>query len=794
MRPTAALLVAFGAFLAATPLLAQDAQRFRAELDATRALIDAKQWSSALDKLRLLLQANEKRPWAFEARSELVRLDRLCRFRMQVQEPTDQQLIEGRILRLNKKKNTIKLRYTSAQLRDFLDPNAPKKKRTPRKRTFGKGKLEELRRDVDKAQRAFEEAMKRSRTRGPTHASRLLVHPAVFRDVKITIRGKAYGFARLVLANTPEGRYDCIVGTPPQTGGVVYYPTRVTLMRGGKSEQVLLEHWGALRKPTVRKGKTKKSKKPKKAPPLKFPMRHGERFTILARVGKTISVRYNGKTVASFSNKLATRGRFGFDVSGFDTIEIDGRFDPAWLQNKRDAAVQAQRLRFDRLYDARKSLPAWLFRADPSVAARPKKKRERKQYPGKLAIEDVPPFNKLIASLNARNYRTLLLRIAVLPKGRISAPIRHWLRAHAHHGLGSSKGCLENAKKLIAEDPDFFEGYLLAAMAHARLNQVADALEALRQAAKLDPANAQIYELGAQMSLRNGRGKEASAWLEDARRAGTRLPKQRALEASVRKLLHGPEWTRRFKVEDALYTVESDIDRKICKDAATVLERSRRFYERDLGWKVGEADESAKSAPFRVYIFSGKTGFENYRKSFGSAPIHNPAGLFDPTLRQLLIWNLPSRTELLRTVRHEGFHQFLDHALPNAPTWLNEGLAEYYERSRTELGPPQLGAVHPAHLRTLSRPGAIPKVGAFLRVSRKQFYASALVNYARGWALVHFLRRGPKRWRPIFARFVDAIREGNSQDEAAGIALRGNSEAALRDAWTQHLEGLRSKK
>jgi hypothetical protein len=34
---------------------------------------------------------------------------------------------------------------------------------------------------------------------------------------------------------------------------------------------------------------------------------------------------------------------------------------------------------------------------------------------------------------------------------------------------------------------------------------------------------------------------------------------------------------------------------------------------------------------------------------------------------------------MLRTVRHEGFHQYLDRMLPETPVWLNEGTAEYFE-------------------------------------------------------------------------------------------------------------------
>ena len=54
-------------------------------------------------------------------------------------------------------------------------------------------------------------------------------------------------------------------------------------------------------------------------------------------------------------------------------------------------------------------------------------------------------------------------------------------------------------------------------------------------------------------------------------------------------------------------------------------------------------------------------------------------GLYSPALKQLLIWNQPNRKKMLETVRHEGFHQYLDGVMSDPPPWLNEGLAMYYE-------------------------------------------------------------------------------------------------------------------
>lgn len=755
------------------------AGQFRSELDAVAALATKRKWQDALTSLDKLLAAHEGREWAFAARSEVVRLDRICRFGLQARPIQNRDLIRAKILRLNMRTGSIKLRYAEGRAFDDFDiPKAPSEGGRTIRLPGKHGEVIEL---------------PRIPTRRGNRRSQLRVHPAVFRDIKITATGTGYSFARFLVAMSDDGYYECVVGTPPKGAGV-YFPTSVTLHRGSESQSIVSKHWGS---------NEAKSKK-------RWPIKMGEKFRILIRVGKTISIKYKNKILASFPNKLGRSGGFAFDVNSLRTLEIDGRFDPAWLQNKRDAAMQEQRAAFDKTYDARKSLPAWLFAlargsAKPEHGAS-KKKREKKGYPGKLSQEDIPRFNKLIDALNKKNYRTLLFRIAALPETGISQGIRDWLSAHAYHGLESAKGCLEHAERLRAAHPDFADGHLLAAMAHARQLATDKAMAALDDARRVDPSDVKVYDAAVRLAMRSGLGRTAARWLEDARRAGIEVAEARKLETGVRKLLHGPEWSKRYRVENDNYTIESNIDKKICRDAAKVLDTALAFYRRDLGWRSpqatatkqvqeasGQSVEDGVDQRFRVYLFAGKKGFENYQQSFGATPVHNPAGLFDPMLRQLLIWNLPSRTELFRTVRHEGFHQYLNRALPNAPTWLNEGLAEYYERSKYELGRPQLGAPHPAHLALLSRRGAVPQVAKLMRMSRKRFYANAHINYARAWALVHFLRRGQKRWRPVFDRLVAALRDGNSQSEAVDLALKGVNTQHMHDEWRAHLKILAGK-
>src|SRR5262249_57585851 len=58
---------------------------------------------------------------------------------------------------------------------------------------------------------------------------------------------------------------------------------------------------------------------------------------------------------------------------------------------------------------------------------------------------------------------------------------------------------------------------------------------------------------------------------------------------------------------------------------------------------------------------------------------HSPAGMYSPLFKHLLVWNLPDRAEISRTLRHEATHQYLDMLGYHVPVWFNEGLATYVE-------------------------------------------------------------------------------------------------------------------
>jgi hypothetical protein len=292
-----------------------------------------------------------------------------------------------------------------------------------------------------------------------------------------------------------------------------------------------------------------------------------------------------------------------------------------------------------------------------------------------------------------------------------------------------------------------------------------------------------LHEALAQTLLDRGRFAEAKAAVERAIGGGIASKKLDAINTTVARGLSGPSFAKRFEFKSANYHVISDIDRNTCEEAAKILEDSYLAYRANL--------EHVKNLPaqrFMVYLFSGEAGYRDYCKDlWGAAPSHT-AGLYMPVLKQLLIWNLPTRADMMRTVRHEGFHQYLDRLMDDPPLWFNEGNAEYYETAEMSAGQWRLGRVRTDHLATLSR-GLMPLV-PFLYRGRLEFLTQAGPHYAQSWAFIHFLRHSTANNKKLFDAFWDAFKSVPDHTAALDKVLVAVDLEKLEADFKAHVAGL----
>ncbi len=116
---------------------------------------------------------------------------------------------------------------------------------------------------------------------------------------------------------------------------------------------------------------------------------------------------------------------------------------------------------------------------------------------------------------------------------------------------------------------------------------------------------------------------------------------------------------------------------------------------------------------------------------------------------------------------HELVHSFVAHHLPNAPTWLNEGLAEYYstmefENSEVVLGYHLLRHLNEGQVDTTYYldvlPGEELRLEKMRSMTQPEFYADKRLSYPSAWSAVYALNSSS--YRRDFDRYLDSLQSG----------------------------------
>ncbi len=172
--------------------------------------------------------------------------------------------------------------------------------------------------------------------------------------------------------------------------------------------------------------------------------------------------------------------------------------------------------------------------------------------------------------------------------------------------------------------------------------------------------------------------------------------------------------------------------------------------------------------------------------------MHWSAAYWSPLRRELVAY-LPQggAGELLKTFRHEAFHQYLSYACSMIQTspWLNEGFAEYFEdESVTDWG-------LEVDLDTLAE--LIPAV---LRMNYAEFYSGSdtarLLKYRLAWSLAYFIEKGAPliRFEPfkdLRKTYVESLLKHQNAERATAEAF-GSAEKLQKfiAAWKAFWENM----
>ena len=175
------------------------------------------------------------------------------------------------------------------------------------------------------------------------------------------------------------------------------------------------------------------------------------------------------------------------------------------------------------------------------------------------------------------------------------------------------------------------------------------------------------------------------------------------------------------------------------------------------------------------------------------------AAYWSPLRRELVAY-LPDggEAELMRTMRHEAFHQYLSYAcsMVSVSPWLNEGYAEYFE-DMNSLDWGRGIAATPDDIERIA-----PTLPRIMLMDYEEFYggdnAERHVKYRLAWSIAVFLEKGaPKvRFRPfekLKADYVKALLETRDMRKATMAALLDDKDKTklFVAEWTKFWQNVR---
>ncbi len=475
---------------------------------------------------------------------------------------------------------------------------------------------------------------------------------------------------------------------------------------------------------------------------------------------------------------------FGMFAMGgeFEAWEIllTGETSGSWLNGLVDAANRKAFEEFRATYDAEAALPEWLRLTGGA------EQNMDLEIPGRAREGQREAASRMRTLLEKGELRAGLDFARRLDAEAVGEEFRLWFEIHFLVALEEHELAFQRCEDLAALAPDHLPTQVLRAQAQASARGAESALETLRMLAAAHPGSSQVRAALARQYALSGRPEEARIELEAALAQGVDPRGLEEINGLVLRALNGPLWSQRSEYTSKHYLVATDMDRSLAFEAANELESAFAMYRRDLAQVSG-----TEARRFRVFLFSGEAGYKSFCQDLLGQEPEDTAGLYSPELEQLLIWNVPIRAQFIRTIRHEGLHQYLDRVMADPPRWLNEGLAEYYETVRLENGVSKDGDPHLDHMQLWRYPsvGWVP-LEEFVAMSSAEFDRDTSLHYAEAWGLVHFLRRGEDPAPRLFQELIEQLSSGTLRKAALERVFAGVDFKDLERRFHDHVKGL----
>jgi hypothetical protein len=240
------------------------------------------------------------------------------------------------------------------------------------------------------------------------------------------------------------------------------------------------------------------------------------------------------------------------------------------------------------------------------------------------------------------------------------------------------------------------------------------------------------------------------------------------------------------RYDSPVYAVYTDVPEDDAKEALLRMNKMAfEYHERTKALFGGQINQQL---PF--YLFNNRP---DYIKASG---MPQSAGIFTgDALMANAIRGEDGRINRVtwHVTQHEGFHQFVYAVIRGEiPTWVNEGLAEYFGEGLFTGDGMVIGVISSGRLKEVKEQiseGKFMSLKDMMLMSHAEWNANLThANYDQAWSMVHFLAQGENgKYQDAFARFLQLVGKGNPW-ERAWVGAFGSVEGfeqKWKDYWTK---------
>lgn len=238
-----------------------------------------------------------------------------------------------------------------------------------------------------------------------------------------------------------------------------------------------------------------------------------------------------------------------------------------------------------------------------------------------------------------------------------------------------------------------------------------------------------------------------------------------------------------YRMSWGRYDVETNESQDAANDVARFMDQVYQEYAKVFPYRKNE------SLRFHVKVFKTEEQFGKYFKAITGRAHAGPGGkvlgFYLDITKELVVFrsNAGGGPDTNTTLRHEGFHQYLDYFVSGSPSWFNEGFASYFETSTADEA--KMNPLRHNPTKQAIQQKKLPGMKELMMMDHAEFLLDPRVGlfYGQAWSFIFYLVQSGRK--SLLDDYFEELMAGRNQKEAFENSFGKTNFAALEEAWKQ---------